>query len=185
MRHFVLKSSPLCDFPKPTVTTNGSTLPIGRRSPIGEAAAPTEANRERHAATIACNLKKHDTGAQSKAQSSQKQTVQGGGKRVPAMDHLRREQCLSLIKDAMKRFSPHCAGENGWMTESDAWFLASAIIEPIRKAGLLTNEEHFLSDFPFAVMRAWGRIQENLSLEDRAGTILEWFICQTNQAVDD
>jgi hypothetical protein len=92
------------------------------------------------------------------------------------MDHLRREQCLSLIKDAMKRFRPHCAGENGWMTESDAWFLASAIIEPIRKAGLLTNEAHFLSDFPFAVMRAWGRIQENLSLEDRAGTILEWFV---------
>jgi hypothetical protein len=92
------------------------------------------------------------------------------------MDHEPREKCLSLIKDALKRFRPHGAAEHGWLTESDAWALAFSIIEPIRKQGLLTSEEHFLSDFPFAVMRAWGRVQEELSLEDRAGTILEWFI---------
>ena len=44
---FCFQILPERDFPKPTVTTVGSTLLIGRRSPIGEAAALTEANRKR------------------------------------------------------------------------------------------------------------------------------------------
>ena len=45
----VIANSKVSDAAKRTVVTvnNGSTLPIGRRSPIGEAAAPTEANPAR------------------------------------------------------------------------------------------------------------------------------------------
>jgi len=91
------------------------------------------------------------------------------------MDHERHQQCLLLITNAIKGFQFQGAADDGRLRESDAWTLARAIMEAVEGKGFLIGE-HFPEEYIRAIRGAWGRLRYEFSPEDRAGTILEWFI---------